>query len=167
MRTAQISALGTVWRPGTIEAIQASSWTASSAISWSRTNRTAPREAAVFAAGAVNAADAGASEDVNEVALNMGNAVPEGDETDWRVDHVAGEDTPEPEGCIVDHAIDGPGDELLGAPDSRMVAVVQVGAGPVPVQQGFFVVAATSTLHEERVVSGTRCAPHVVCDSRS
>ena len=59
-----------------------------------RTNRATPREAAVFAAGAIDTANSGASDDVNEVTFNMCDAIPEGNETDWRVDHVAGEDTP-------------------------------------------------------------------------
>ena len=110
----------------------------------------------------VHTADAGNFQDVSKVAFNMCNAVTERNVAHLRVQHLAGENAAEPEGCIVFHTLLSAGNEVLRAPDCRMRAIVEVQARPAPVQQSLLGIAATWALHKKRVIGGPRCAPYVV-----
>ena len=90
--------------------------------------------AAVDATGTIDSASARALEDLCEVAFFLGDAISDGDQADRRFEHTTCESAPKPKCRIVLNFIGGSLPEVLGFLHRKMVALLEVRAGPVAVE---------------------------------
>ena len=128
------------------------------------TDRAASREAAVLPPRTVHAAYNRCLEDAGKVTFDLSDAALGRDESYDRVDNAAGKSATKPDGRIVFDPRLNPADDMLSLLHRRMLALVEVGACPMPVQESLFSLIASRADPEERIVGGTSSMPHVVSE---